>query len=76
MSALPQQDFKYLGMHLDRRLAWHKRIFTKRKQLANDTPKYIGSLEGGQNSLQATKFLSKVLRLIVDAPWYINNMVI
>jgi hypothetical protein len=30
----PQADeVKYLGLHLDRRLAWHKRIFTKRKQL-------------------------------------------
>jgi hypothetical protein len=38
-SALPQQeDVKYLGLHLDRRLTWHKQIFAKEKQ----------------NSLQAT----------------------
>jgi hypothetical protein len=31
---LPQtEEVNYLGLHLDRRLAWHKHIFTKRKQL-------------------------------------------
>jgi hypothetical protein len=31
---LPQkEDDKYIGLHLNRRLTWHKHILTKRKQL-------------------------------------------
>jgi hypothetical protein len=28
-----KEEVKYLRLHLDRRLTWHKRIFVKRKQL-------------------------------------------
>jgi hypothetical protein len=27
-----EEDTKYFGLHLDRRLIWHKHIFAKRKQ--------------------------------------------
>jgi hypothetical protein len=30
---LPQQDVKYLRLHLNRGFTWHIHIFTKRKQL-------------------------------------------
>jgi hypothetical protein len=30
---LQKEDIKYLGLHLDRGLTWHKHVFAKRKQL-------------------------------------------
>jgi hypothetical protein len=34
-----EEDVKYLKLHLNRRLTWHKNIFTKRKQLCMTFPK-------------------------------------
>jgi hypothetical protein len=58
-------DVKYLGLHLDRRLAWHKHVFTKRKQLGLTLAK-MHWLLGRQSKLSTTnKLLYKtILKLI------------
>jgi hypothetical protein len=103
---LPQSDeVKYLRLHLDRRLTWHKHIFTKRKQLGLTLTKMHWLLGRKSQLFTANKLLlyktilkpiwiysiqlwgtastcnieilerfqSKVLRMIVDAPWYVPN---
>jgi hypothetical protein len=42
------EDVKYLGLHLGRRLTWHKHIFAKHKQLGI-TLTIISMLEVGES---------------------------
>jgi hypothetical protein len=106
---LPQSDkVKYLGIHLDTRLTWHKNIFTKRKKLGvtftkmhwllgrkpqlstnnklllyKTIPKPIWTYgiqlwgtASTSNIEILERFQSKVLRSIVDGPWYVLNSLI
>jgi hypothetical protein len=88
---LPQEeDVKYLGLHLDRRLTWYKHIFAKLgitliktywlfgckstnfsyiKQYSNQS----GLIESNIEILE--RFQSKALCMIVDAPWFVPNVI-
>jgi hypothetical protein len=106
---LPQEEnIKYLGLHLDRRLIWHIHIFAKWKQLGITLIKMYWLL-GHKSKLSTSNklliyktilkptwthgiqlwgtastsnvdilehFQSKALCMIVEAPWYVPNMVI
>jgi hypothetical protein len=65
---LPQEeDVKYLGLHFDRRLTWHKNIFAKRKQLGTTLTKMYWLL--GRKSKLSTINKLLIYKTILKPIW-------
>jgi hypothetical protein len=64
---LPQEDVKYLGIHIDRRLSWHKNIFAKRKQLVITLTKLYWLL--GRKSKLSTSNKLLIYKTILKPIW-------
>jgi hypothetical protein len=65
---LPQEDdVKYLGLHFDRRLTWHKHIFAKWKQLGTTLTKIYWLLERKSKLFTSNKLF--VYKTVLKSIW-------
>jgi hypothetical protein len=62
-----EEDVKYLGLHLHRRLTWHKHIFAKRKQLVITLTKMYRLL--GRKSKLSTRNKLLIYKIILKSTW-------
>jgi hypothetical protein len=62
-----EEDFKYLGLHLDSGITWHKKIFTRRKQLGITLTKMYWIL--GRKSKLSTSNKLLIYKTILKPIW-------
>jgi hypothetical protein len=65
---LPQEDVKYLGLQLNRRLTWHKQTLAKRKQLGSTLTHSLSLLLGRKSKLSTSNKLL-IYKTILKPIW-------